>query len=231
VAGKLSDNVTAVVNAAAGGKPIPVWLTETNSVCHQGVFNDTNAFLNTLWLVNRLGMMAQRGVPLMARQSLIGFNYSLLGNYPEEPLVPSPDYYATVLYRTLVGGGSIEVETSNPRLPMYGYCGKAGGVVATFVSLDESAGHDVAIPAALQTGPRVDYALTPHWTGAATATARERATSRAIDLNGALLQVTAAGGLPAMEGKPAPSGRKGSVTVPPLSVLFSVFPDATHAGC
>lgn len=26
--------------------------------------------------------MANRGTPLMARQSLIGFNYSLLGNFP-----------------------------------------------------------------------------------------------------------------------------------------------------
>jgi len=53
-----------------------------DSICHQGVFNVTNAFANTLWLVDRFGVMANRGTPLMARQSLIGFNYSLLGNFP-----------------------------------------------------------------------------------------------------------------------------------------------------
>lgn len=70
VAGILADNVSAIVRRA-GGKA-PIWLSETNSVCHQGIANDTNAFANSLWLTNRLGMMAARGVQVMARQSLIG---------------------------------------------------------------------------------------------------------------------------------------------------------------
>jgi hypothetical protein len=49
----------------------------------QGVDGVTNAYLNSLWLVNRLGTMANAGVTVMARQSLVGYNYSLLGNWPK----------------------------------------------------------------------------------------------------------------------------------------------------
>ena len=67
-----------------------VWLTESDSVCHQGVFGVTNAYLNSLWLVNRLGVLANHNVSVMARQSLVGYNYSLLGNWPVEVCAPPP---------------------------------------------------------------------------------------------------------------------------------------------
>jgi hypothetical protein len=69
----LHDRLTAIVGARApqlAGHG--VWLSEANSVCHQGTFNVTNAFANSLWLLDRLGLMAAAGVQLMARQSLIG---------------------------------------------------------------------------------------------------------------------------------------------------------------
>jgi hypothetical protein len=87
VAGRLADNVSAAVIGRSGPGPgeggdKPVWLTETNSVCHQGTFNLTNAFANSLWLVDRLGLMAERGVPLMGRQSLIGYVFMF---FPPQP--------------------------------------------------------------------------------------------------------------------------------------------------
>lgn len=54
----------------------------TGCVCifsHQGVNGVTNAYLNSIWLLNRLGIMANANVSVMARQSLVGYNYSLLG--------------------------------------------------------------------------------------------------------------------------------------------------------
>ena len=56
-----------------------LWLTETNSVNHHGVPGLTDAFGNTLWYARRLGAAAARGDPFLARQSLVGFDYSLLG--------------------------------------------------------------------------------------------------------------------------------------------------------
>ena len=54
------------------------------------MFGVTNAYLNSLWLVNRLGVLANHNVSVMARQSLVGYNYSLLGNWPVEVCAPPP---------------------------------------------------------------------------------------------------------------------------------------------
>ena len=51
IAGLLASNVSDAV-AAGGGQHLPIYLTETNSVCHGGVPNATDAFFNTLWLVS-----------------------------------------------------------------------------------------------------------------------------------------------------------------------------------
>eukprot|EP01052_Picozoa_sp_SAG31_P010484 SAG31_NODE_575_length_13961_cov_41.577550_6_plen_398_part_00 len=84
----LAQNVTAL--ARKNAHHASVWLSETNSICHQGVSGATNAYLNSLWLVNRLGLMANNNVSVMARQSLVGYNYSLLGNWPVEQIAPNP---------------------------------------------------------------------------------------------------------------------------------------------
>ena len=98
---RLQGNVTDIAKRRANGAD--VWLSEGNSICHQGVNGITNSYLNSLWLVNRLGIMANANVTVMARQSLIGYNYSLLGNWPVEPIEPNPDYFTTVLFKRLFG--------------------------------------------------------------------------------------------------------------------------------
>lgn len=45
-----------------------VWLTETNSICHQGLRNGTDAYINSVWLVNRLGLLASRNLTFAGRQ-------------------------------------------------------------------------------------------------------------------------------------------------------------------
>lgn len=56
---------------------LPVWLSETNSICSGGVSGLTNAYANTIWLLNQLGQlvrtyaMASGGAPqLDPRMSL-----------------------------------------------------------------------------------------------------------------------------------------------------------------
>ena len=70
---RLQGNVSDI--ARRGAPDAEVWISESNSICHQGVNGVTNAYLNSLWLVNRLGIMANAGVTVMARQSLVGYNY------------------------------------------------------------------------------------------------------------------------------------------------------------
>jgi len=90
-----------------------LWLTESDSVCHQGTDGVTNAFLNSVWLVHRLSLLAAQNVSVMARQSLIGYNYSLLSNWPVEPINPNPDYYTTILFRRLVGNKVLDTTTND----------------------------------------------------------------------------------------------------------------------
>ena len=57
---RLQGNVSDI--ARRGAPDAEVWISESNSICHQGVNGVTNAYLNSLWLVNRLGIMANAGV-------------------------------------------------------------------------------------------------------------------------------------------------------------------------
>eukprot|EP00937_MAST-01D_sp_MAST-1D-sp2_P008214 g8214.t1 len=251
VAGRLADNVSAIARRAAPALAAQVWLTETNSICHQGTFNVTNAFFNTLWLVHRFGQMAQRGVQVMARQSLIGYNYSLLGNFPAEPIFAAPDYYATALFKRLAAptvlsssivpaaAGAGSGAGASSRLLAFAYCSAqfGGGVTLTLINTDEDRPVGAALGAGLG-GRQELYELAPAWPAAAgAASARERATSRRVSLNGGpALAVGAEGALPAFEPRrvPAPAagaGGSSSVVVQPLTVLFAVLPDAAAPAC
>jgi hypothetical protein len=56
---RLSANVTDRRDAHA--PKAAVWLSESDSICHQGIDGATNAYVNSLWLVNRLGVMVAMG--------------------------------------------------------------------------------------------------------------------------------------------------------------------------
>ena len=75
------DNMVATwkgVLANTSSPGLPIWLSETNSICSGGVNNISNTWANTLWLVNQLGVVARAGIPMMAQQTLIGGDYGLL---------------------------------------------------------------------------------------------------------------------------------------------------------
>mgnify|MGYP001169156605 CR=1 FL=1 len=68
---RLSGNMTAIRTRAA--PQADVWLTESDSICHQGIMGATNAYINSVWLVNRLGIMANA-----SQSSLCLFGSSVL---------------------------------------------------------------------------------------------------------------------------------------------------------
>lgn len=172
--GSVHENITKIVAMAThNAPPPPVWLTETNSICHQGVFNFTNAFGNSLWLVNRLGVLAAQGLPVMARQSLIGYNYSLLGNFPTDPIYPAPDYYTTVLFNKLVATTYLPTlsPVSKRSVSLHAYCARnvPGGIVVVVANFDGSEATTIRVnltASAKNPGTanvvRHDYALAPH---------------------------------------------------------------------
>ena len=246
--GAMEDHTTGVLETTSPTpKPTPVWLTETDSICHQGVWNVTNAYANSLWLTNRLGAFANRGVQVMGRQSLIGFNYSLLGNFPADPIYAAPDYYTTVLFRTLAADVVLTAttDTGDERLPIYAFCSRehVGGIVVLALNLKETTVASVDLSGILDSSSggaeeetavddgRVEYLMTPLWeNGAASDPARDKVTSRKIALNGAHLEVDySTGALPAMKGKAKTVAEP--MVLPPLTYGFSVFPTAKAKAC
>ena len=183
-------------------------------------------------------MMAQRGVPLMARQSLIGYNYSLLGNFPAEPIFAAPDFYATVLFKRLAGvrvlplslqlgsehaegGGGRQQQQqqqqqqAGSKLRAYAYCSAAGAGAAAgavTVVLVNTDGANTVTASVADLGSAVDvYALAPGWdAGDTTSPPLFRATSRKIALNGRVLAVDyGTGALPPMPPRPMPAPAAG----------------------
>jgi len=81
----------------------PVWLTETSSAWDSSK-NDPAAHLadrfiaSFLW-VDKLGLMAAKGVDVVVRQTLYNGYYSLTDKYTEEP---NPDFWISILYKRLV---------------------------------------------------------------------------------------------------------------------------------
>jgi heparanase 1 len=247
---RLQGNVTEIARRAAPG--VPVWISESNSVCHQGVNGVTNAFLNSIWLVNRLGIMANANVSVMARQSLVGYNYSLLGNWPTEPIQPNPDYFTTVLFKRLFGDvvlattatpsstgpPATNVTEGGDRARAFAFCasesmgvplmrGKNGGAVSVaMVNFDPK--ERATFKFDQQLGSHQDYVLAP---GGKPLVASAPWSSRQMLLNGKLLEMNA----PTWELPAAITGQgetnSGGVVLPPLHVGFAVFPAAGAPDC
>lgn len=218
-------------------------MTETNSICHQGVYNVTDSFANTLWLLDRLGIMARRGTELMARQSLIGYNYSLLGNFPAEPIRASPDYSATVLFRRLVGGTGNRADVSavlnvsrfHPaKVAAHAFCarGRPGGVVVVLVNLDAAVTSAVTVTG--PTGRWEQYTLSPAWTDSDSASPAEKTTAHGLMLNNIELVVGPGYQLPAFPPAMHPpplTGTAAVMDIEPLTAVLAVFPAAGARAC
>ena len=202
----------------------------------------TNAYINSVWLVNRLGIMANGNVTVMARQSLVGYNYSLLGNWPVEPIKPNPDYYTTVLFRRLFGD-TVLATTAKPSEPgpaptnatgggdrarAFAFCASGGGgaVAVSLINFDADEPARFTFDHAL--GAHREYLLAP---GGDPIVGSAPWSSREMVLNGELLQIGPDGALPDSlmgNGKP---GKGSMFTLPPLHVGFAVFPLAQVADC
>jgi len=78
----------------------PLWLGETGSAACGGQVNYSDRFAASFFWLNQLGLLAQAGVQLVVRQALEGGTYGLL---EQGTLRPNPDYWASVLWRRLMG--------------------------------------------------------------------------------------------------------------------------------
>ena len=183
------------------------------------------------------------------RQSLVGYNYSLLGNWPVEPIQPNPDYFTTVLFQRLFGDtvlGTVftpsapgppatNITEGGDRARAFAFCasdlvrkryGTQGAVSIAMVNFDPT--ELVKFVFDHELGVHHDYLLAP---GEKPLVASAPWSSRQMVLNGEALKMSG----PEWKLPAAVTGdgrqNEGDIMVPPLQVAFAVFPAAAAPNC
>ncbi|KAL1516048.1 hypothetical protein AB1Y20_002660 [Prymnesium parvum] len=77
-----------------------LWLGETGSAQVGGEPGLSGRWATALWWLDQLGLLAQLGHAVQCRQTLSGADYGLID---DSTFVPTPDYWASVLWKRLMG--------------------------------------------------------------------------------------------------------------------------------
>jgi heparanase 1 len=112
---------SAVAQAPGPKRPVP-WVGEAGGAYNSGAPTVTDAFVSNFWYLDALGNAAVHGFGGWCRQTLVGGNYSLLST---NTFVPHPDYYAALLWRTLMGSTVLSARQGPPAVPAlrtYAHC-------------------------------------------------------------------------------------------------------------
>jgi heparanase 1 len=214
------DEIDRWADAVDGARgKIPAWLDETGNAQCGGAPGVSDTFASSLWWLDELGKMARRGTPVVVRQSLSGADYGLLS---EPALEPRPDYFASLLWRRLMGPRALAVTFKRRLLRAYAHCtatgapqARAGAVTMLFINLDAQ-----PVSVALD-GTRSD-ASELYLVSATSLTAPQ------ASLNGVPLTVDG-------DGKAGPlaavAGAGDTITLPPRAYAFVLLPSANAAAC
>lgn len=208
-----ADAVEQARNAHA--PDAPVWLGETGNAQCGGQPGISDAYEGGFWWLDQLGTLAQRGQPVVIRQSLTGASYGLI----EEPsLRPRPDYFASVLWKRLMGRRVLRTTSDDRRLRAYAHCAPDGGVAVLSINLDPDRGALVELHG-VTGGPVEAFRLEATDGGAG------------VRLNGRRLEMEG-DQLPSMAGvEEQVATERPQVWVPARSFAFFRLPDASHPAC
>ncbi|XP_014782571.1 heparanase isoform X1 [Octopus bimaculoides] len=211
-----------ILRKHAPGKKL--WLGETSAAWDSGSVNVSNSFVaGFLWL-DKLGLAAKYGVEIVMRQDFYGGNYGLI---QFKNLDPNPDYWLSLLFKTLVGGPVFETVALDPtkHFRVYTHCTnlqrtKYGPGAITVYFLNVFSNKTVAIDFPKYSNQIVHlYLLEP---------ADEMGLkSRNVKLNGIPLHLLNNNQLPSLKPKP----QKQPVLIPPLTFGFIVLPNAKARPC
>ena len=111
-----------------GGAPA-IWLGETGSAQVGGQPEVSGRWAATLWWLDQLGALARYSHDVQVRQTLCGADYGLLD---EDTLEPTPEYWASVLWKRLMGEHVYDVSADPPPPPtlrLYCHAAKGGAAV------------------------------------------------------------------------------------------------------
>jgi heparanase 1 len=181
--------------ASAHAPNVETWLAETGNAQCGGEPGVSDRFVGSLWWLDQLGQMARRGQKVVVRQTLSGSDYGLLD---ESTLEPRPDYWASVLWKRLMGTRALSVTSADLQLRAYAHCTRGRSGAATLLAIN--LGRDeVALPFA----------------GAAYVVTAEALDSRGVKLSGADLTA-----LDQLEPRAVQS-----LAIPARSYAFVVIPE------
>jgi len=194
---------------------MPIWLGESGHAQCGGQPDASDRFEGTFWWLDQLGAVARRGHRIIVRQTLSGSNYGLIDDLTLEP---RPDYWASVLWRQLMGDRVLDVSpiAVDESVRLYAHCSyqRPGAVTVLAINLDPDNG--VRLDFDGLHGSKDLYLLT--------AAALD---SAELMLNGVVL-VDDEGVLPDLS--PEHLGKR-PADLPPRSLAFVVFPDADATAC
>jgi heparanase 1 len=208
--------------AATHARNARVWLGETGNAQCGGEPGVSDSFVGSLWWIDELGLIAARGEGVVVRQTLAGSNYGMID---DATLEPNPDWWASVLWKRLMGSDVLAAASGDATLRARAHCAAAGGglppgaVTVALVNLSRE--RDVAI---------VLDGLGPQEARAYVVTAPDPV-GREVRLGGVTLAVDADGAPPALD--PVARRFDGDPwwTLPALSYAFLVLPDARAPAC
>jgi heparanase len=189
----------------------PLWITETaDAACGGNPWAST--FLDSFRYLNQLGSMAQRGVQVVAHNTLDASDYGLLD---ENTLIPRPNYWSALLWRKFMGTTVLDpVITPIPAVHVYAHCLRdtSGGVALLLINADRAKSRSITVPL-----PAERYTLTA-----------KNLSSTYVQLNGKQLELGPDDALPTLQGVEVPSGE---AILAPGSITFLAIPGARNAAC
>lgn len=117
-----------------------MWLGEVGHALCGGQPGISDTFESSMWWTDVLGLMATKGQNIVVRQDLVGADYSLLD---KQTLNPLPDFWASLLWKKLMGTQVLKVSTSadNPYIRTYAHRTnvrsnyRQGAVTIVFINL------------------------------------------------------------------------------------------------
>lgn len=198
-----------------------IWLGESGNAQCGGQVGVSDRFVAGFWWVDQLGLLARRGHRVAVRQALAGADYGLIDEYTLEP---RPDYWASLLWKRLVGARVLDVSSpaDTPLLRVYALCAPSenGAVTLLALNLDRDAPATLVLPD-LDGRDAARYVVTA-----------EDLLGGRLWINGAEISWDGGDALPDLSPEVDAGWREyGLLDLPSASYAFVVFPRADAPAC
>lgn len=176
----------------------PIWITETAEAAGGGD-RWANTYLDTFRYLYQLGSLAQKGVDVIFHNTLAASEYSLID---QDTHNPNPNYWAAYLWNKFMGTKSYGTTINQNGVYVFAHNTKSKESSLTFLVINPTEeARQITMPASAKI-----YAVSANGT-----------TSRAVNLNGKPLELSAENQLPAVEGV---SPKDGKAEIAPKSWAF-----------